>query len=254
MARRESVDSSDESLPDLDDFINTHVKKLNTLKAPKLNPPSRTLLAASPPRTVKNGPLTVSSPRKQVQTTLRSCTDSLKTTRIRPVERVQHAESAYVERTGPSVQPTPWTENTLEAALTPAKTRATPHRRAKGVTRYGATVVDLTAETDEERTDPEESVWCDSDNESYYEAPQSNLSFSPEGLQLPRRLTPDTELSDSDSDSDPDDVDSHIFDSRSPRKRHNGTRNPARETPALRPSVSVDSSDKENDHCSAALM
>lgn len=252
MARKYSTESSsDDSSPELDDFINTHVKSIPTLNAPKLNPTSRTLIAPSPSRTTQRS-LTTSSPRKQTET-LRSCTESLKTTRKTPAKQSAKDESVRGKPALLSTHLKPLSQGSLNtASMSSSRARATPHRKAKEVADYGA-IVDLTADTDEEEESEvdESSIWCGSDAESEVEErPREGTFPRLSKLQLPRRLTPDTELSGSESD----DLDSHIFKSKTPKKGLKTYQSPTRNKPIMSLPGGMDYSDKENNSQKSATV
>lgn len=234
-----SASSSDDGLPELDDFINNHVKLVPALRAPQLNPTIRTATLVSPERST--APKSTRKPLdmlkqgdKSVETSKGRAKRGMKTDNALPRDRSQSA----LFKTASDSKTTSFSNAT--------KLRATPHRKARNVAPV-IVVPDsdedeefMTAE-EKETSDIEESIWCDSDAESEVPAPREpkeDILSQFKKLQI-RNLTP--ELSDDDED-----LDTTIFRTRSPRKPLTTYRSPARKL-ELPSKTSFDSSDKEND-------
>lgn len=234
MARRYSTESSEDDLPELNELIDRHVKRVNPLQAPKLNPTSRMPIFALPSRTAAPIPPKRGSGPKQ----MRKPTVSSSVSDIPIMPREKHKakqESVLVQKA--SIRSSDM--NTRPAVRTNAsKTRATPHRKARTVANHG-TAVNLTTESEEEELEIEESIWCDSDEDSAYDtAPEDALSRL-KNLK-PSSKTPDTELSESEGS------DSNIFKSRSPQKGLKTYKSPAKRGLDFPNARSDPSSDKEN--------
>ncbi|KAL1306016.1 hypothetical protein AAFC00_004146 [Neodothiora populina] len=264
MGRKYSSDSSDDGLPELDDFINSHVNNLHNLRAPTLIPTSRPFLVASPER---------ASASRTAQKAGAS-RGTIRTAAVKQEAKSKPAASRGTRtvKTKTSSKSTK-SKDTREAQTstfsTTSKLRATPHRKAKNA----VPVADLLSESDDddseymtaeekEQSDVEESIWCDSEVNNHGSEGSEEIEADDgddftfvvkrthkskddmlsrlKSLQV-RTITPDTELSDSN-----DDLDSNIFRSRSPRKALTTYKSPGKvkKQPMF---PSTDSSDKEND-------
>ncbi|KAH0408757.1 hypothetical protein KCU90_g21592, partial [Aureobasidium melanogenum] len=248
MAPSRYVDDSDsDDLPELDALINKHVKGLPIATAPKLT--------ASKPIIPRP------APQKSTGRTQKSKNDNSKTnapakssTRAKisgqqPTE-LKSAPEARKLVPEPKLQLRARGKNALkevEVEIKELKPRATPHRKAKPVSRRLPRIEDSESEESHEEVeeeDLEESIYCESDKEEDAPVLAPRATNKPTRRLVAGRRSPDIDSSESDEDV------FHTPPSKQPQK-------PSKESFTTKTSddltqkllqLDLDDSDKENDN------
>ncbi|KAG9539595.1 hypothetical protein KCU79_g19528, partial [Aureobasidium melanogenum] len=253
MAPSRYVDDSDsDDLPELDALINKHVKGLPIATAPKLTASKPTIPRLAPQKSTgrtqrsktdnsKTNASTKSSTRAKISgqqlTELKSAPE-VRRPILEPKLQLGAREQATLKKKE---------EEEEEAEVKELKPRATPHRKAKPVSRRLPRIEDSESEESHEEVeeeDLEESIYCESDKEEDAPVLAPRATNKPTRRLVAGRRSPDIDSSESDEDV------FHTPPSKQPQK-------PSKESLTTKTSddltqkllqLDLDDSDKENDN------